>query len=101
MISINVGGNRPGTSPCFPEHVDTQAGGVRGKRGRRGWSVFSVHEENNKEPRRRRDAGRRGEQTAFQPEPNTLRFKGIVYSKWKFHSFTTHRNVDGGSGDTF
>lgn len=36
MISINVGGNRPGTSPCFPEHVDTQAGGARGKRGRRG-----------------------------------------------------------------
>lgn len=27
MISINVGGNRPGPSPCFPEHVDTQAEG--------------------------------------------------------------------------
>lgn len=27
MISINVGGNRPGPSPCFPEHVDVQAGG--------------------------------------------------------------------------
>lgn len=28
MISINVGGNRPGPSPCFPEYVDAQAGGV-------------------------------------------------------------------------
>lgn len=29
MISINVGGNRPGPSPspCFPEYVDAQAGG--------------------------------------------------------------------------
>lgn len=66
-----------------------------------GVSVFYVLEENKKEPRRRRDAGRRGEQTAFQSEPNTLHFKGLVYSKWKFHPFTTRRNVDGGSGDTF
>lgn len=36
MISINVGGNRPGPSPCFPEHVDAQAGGsaLSGKHGR-------------------------------------------------------------------
>lgn len=32
MISINVGGNRPGPSPCFPEHVDTQAEGGLGER---------------------------------------------------------------------
>lgn len=36
MISINVGGNRPGPSPCFPEYVDAQAGGP-------------VQEENKKE----------------------------------------------------
>lgn len=28
MISIYVGGNRPGPSPCFPEYVDAQARGV-------------------------------------------------------------------------
>lgn len=100
MISINVGGNRPGTSPCFPEHVDTQAGGVRGKR--RGGCRYSPCEKKTRRNRggaEMRDGGR--EQTAFQPEPNTLHFKGTVYSKWKFHPFTTHRNVDGGSGDTF
>lgn len=39
MISINVGGNCPGPSPCFPEHVDARAGG----------SVLSVRERKNKE----------------------------------------------------
>lgn len=32
MISMNVGGNRPGPSPCFPEHVDAQAEGGLGER---------------------------------------------------------------------
>lgn len=42
MISINVGGNRPGPSPSFPEHVDAQGWGGGGGGGVGGGGCFRL-----------------------------------------------------------